>query len=98
MPLHRRYTFALAPVESQEPFAVAMLHRFAMHFSNGGWVDLGLDLTNTDAEDDDVLEHGAQNRKKMSDRARKVPRSPGQLHELEVVHSVITATLACDSV
>jgi hypothetical protein len=72
-----------------------MLHRFASHFSNGGWVDLGLDLTNTDADDDDddVIEDGAQKRKKMSDRARKVPRSPGQLHELEVVHSVIDSYL-----
>ena len=74
-----------------------MLHRFAKHFSDGGWVDLGLDLRRTDNDNDDRNdgsgERGEQESKKMSDRVRHVPRSPGQLHELEVVHSVIDSYL-----
>ena len=51
MPLRSRYTFALAPVNSHEHFAAAMLLRFAEHFSDGGYVEVGLDIG--DAEDEE---------------------------------------------
>ena len=60
-------------------------------------MDLGLDLRRNNNEDGDSNagsgERGEQKSKKMSDRVRHVPRSPGQLHELEVVHAVIDSYL-----
>jgi hypothetical protein len=88
------------------------------HFSDGGWVELGLDLPadyNDDEEEDDDggagqadgwpadgddgSDHdngggggggGGGARGKLREG---VPRSPGQLHELEVVHAVVDTYL-----
>ena len=93
------------------------------HFSDGGWVELGLDLPADDNDDDEKeddddggadqaagwpadSDDGSDHDNGGGGRAgggggggargklrEGVPRSPGQLHELEVVHAVVDTYL-----